>query len=79
MPLLASYSVSYQVSNTWVSEVITTFGVLPRDTVRGSWKEKKRQHSASTAYLSRALGERASKTCRFCMQPKKFSSKVCRI
>ena len=62
VPLLASYSVSYQVSNTWVSQVITTFGVLPQDTVKGSWKEKKRQHSTSTVYLSRALGERASKT-----------------
>ena len=58
----ASYSVSYQVSNTWVSQVITTFGVLPQDTVKGSWEEKKRQHSTFTAYLSRALGERASKT-----------------
>ena len=49
-PLLASYSVSYQVSNTWVSQVITTFGVLPQDTVKGSWEEKKRQHSTSTVY-----------------------------
>ena len=62
VPLLASYSVSYQVSNNWVSQVITTFGVLPRDTVKGSWEIKKRQHSTSATYLSRALGERASKT-----------------
>ena len=55
VPLLASYSVSYQVSNTWVSQVITTFSVLTQDTVKGSWEEKKRQHSTSTAYLSRAL------------------------
>ena len=61
VPLLASYSVSYQVSNTWVSQVITAFGVLPQDTVKGSWEEKKRQHSTSTVYLSRALGERALK------------------
>ena len=62
VPLLASYSVNYQVSNTWVSQVITTFGVFPQDTVKGSWEEKKRQHCTSTVYLSRALGERASKT-----------------
>ena len=62
VPLLASYSVSYQVSNTWVSQVITTFGVLPQDTVMGCWEENKRQHSTSTAYFSRALGERASMT-----------------
>ena len=55
VPLFASYSVSYQVSNAWVSQVITTFSVLPHDTVKGSWEEKKRQHSTSTAYLSRAF------------------------
>ena len=33
VPLFASYSVSYQVSNAWVSQVITTFSVLPHDTV----------------------------------------------
>ena len=49
------------MSNTWDSQVITTVGVLPQDTVKGSWEEKKRQLSTSTAYLSRALGERASK------------------
>ena len=61
VPLLASYSVSYQVTNTWVSKVITTFGVLLGDTVKGSREEKKRLHSTSTAYLSRALRERALK------------------
>ena len=78
VPLLASYSVSYQVSNTWFSQVITTFGVLPQGTVKVSWEEKKRHHSTSTAYLSRALGEERQRR-RFCMQPGIFSSKVGRI
>ena len=86
VPLLASYSVSYQVSNTYVSQVITTFGVLPWDTVKGSWEEKKGQHSTSTAYLSRALGKRASKTLfpqvgdlQVLHAAQNFSLKVCRI
>ena len=35
--------------------------MLPQDTVKGSWEEKKRQHSTSTDYLSRALGGKSVK------------------
>ena len=81
VPLLASYSVSYKVTNTWVPQVITTFSVLPWNTVKGSWEEKKKQHSISIAHFTTPLGERASKwaTCQFFMEPRNFEPKVCRI
>ena len=68
------------------SQVITTFGVLPQNTVKGSWEEKKGQNSTSTPYLSRALGERVSKTLfpqvgdlQVLHAAGIFSSKMCRI
>ena len=62
------------MSNTWVSQVITTFGVLPENTVKGSWEEKKRQHSTSTAYLSiDALSQSARP--RIACSPKFFHQK----
>ena len=59
-PLYASYSVSYYMTNTSVSQMITTCIVLPVDTLEGNWVEKKRQHSPSNTNLSIPFGERAS-------------------
>ena len=59
-PLYASYSVSYYMTNTSVSQMTTTCIVLPVDTLEGNWVQKKRQHSPSNTNLSIAFGERAS-------------------
>ena len=61
-PLHASYSVSYYVTNTSASQMITTCIVLLVNTLEGNWVEKKRHHSPSNTYLSTPLGERASST-----------------
>ena len=58
-PLYASYSVSYYMTNTSVSQMITTCIVLPVDTLEGNWVEKKRQQSPSNTNLSKPFGERA--------------------
>ena len=61
-PLHASYSVSYYVTNTSASQMITTCIVLLVNTVEGNWVENERQHSPSNTYLFTPLGERASLT-----------------
>ena len=50
------------MTNTSVSQMITTCIVLPVDTLEGNWVEKKRQHSPSNTNLSIPFGERASLT-----------------
>ena len=59
-PLYASYSLSYYMTNTSVSQMITTCIVLPVDTLEGNWVENERQHSPSNTNLSIPFGERAS-------------------
>ena len=49
------------MTNTSVSQMLTTCVVLPVNTLEGNWVEKKRQHSPSNTYLSTHLGERALK------------------
>ena len=61
-PLYASYSVSYYMTNTSASQVITTCIVLPVNTLEGNWVEKKRQHSPLNTNLSVPVGENATKT-----------------
>ena len=48
------------MTNTSVSQMITTCIVLPVNTLEGNWVEKKRQHSPSNTSLSIPFGERAS-------------------
>ena len=50
------------MTNTSVSQMITTCIVLPVNTLEGNWVEKKRRHSPLNANLSMPFGERASKT-----------------
>ena len=50
------------MTNTSVSQMITTCIVLPVDTLEVNWVEKKRQHSPSNTNLSIPFGERASLT-----------------
>ena len=59
-PLYASYSVSYNMTNTSVSQMITTCIVLPVDTLESNWVEKKRKHCPLNTNLSIPFGERAS-------------------
>ena len=56
-PLYASYSVSYYMINTSVSQMITTCIVLPVNTLEGNWVEKKGQHSPLNTNLSIPFGE----------------------
>ena len=50
------------MTNTLVSQMITTCIVLLVDTLEVNWVEKKRQHSPSNTNLSIPFGERASLT-----------------
>ena len=51
------------MTNTSVSQMITTCIVLPVNTLEGNWVEKKRQHSPSNTNLSIPFEQPASFSC----------------
>ena len=72
-PLYASYSVSYYMTNTLVSQMITPCIVLPVDTLEGNWVEKKRKHSIKYQFVYTFWGKSIKDALSLSGQPASFS------